>query len=179
MSSMPIKSWKTKWLLVALFPVMAGCQGTLQDRLGMSNRAPDEFQVIRRAPLVVPPDYNLVPPDEAATNAQQQQSRAARGIVTGRPTEISQGASASERALLSAVAVDTLPGIRTVLLQDAGSVLDIDESRFLAILDWQKPVFDGDQPLDAGQAADELQAAGAATRVITNRVSPAQGTVAQ
>ena len=27
-------------------------------------KSPDEFQVIENPPLIIPPDYNLVPPDQ-------------------------------------------------------------------------------------------------------------------
>jgi len=40
---------------------LAGCQST-QKALGMSKVTPDEFRVVTKAPLVVPPDYALRPP---------------------------------------------------------------------------------------------------------------------
>ena len=40
---------------------LAGCQST-QKALGMSKVVPDEFRVVSKAPLAVPPDYALRPP---------------------------------------------------------------------------------------------------------------------
>ena len=40
---------------------LAGCQST-QRALGMSKVTPDEFRIVTKAPLVVPPDYGLRPP---------------------------------------------------------------------------------------------------------------------
>jgi hypothetical protein len=52
--------------MLALLPVGGCAQGSVQDALGMSKRAPDEFAVVKRAPLIVPPDFELRPPDPGA-----------------------------------------------------------------------------------------------------------------
>jgi hypothetical protein len=50
---------------------LAGCaRGTLQNALGMGKRSPDEFSVVQRAPLVIPPDFNLRPPEPGAPRPQ-------------------------------------------------------------------------------------------------------------
>jgi hypothetical protein len=54
--------------VLLLIPALAGC-GILRGRAA----TPDEFQVARNAPLVIPPDYTLVPP--------------AAGAATGSPTD--------------------------------------------------------------------------------------------
>lgn len=162
--------WKRCLGSVISLVALAACSGTVQDQFGLSNRAPDEFQVLRRAPLVVPPDYNLTPPGEAAAAAETRQTQQARAIVTGRNAALPDGASASERALLAAVQVEPLPNIRSQLLEDYDSVTQIDESRFLAILDWQRPTFPGDEALDPDQAAADLQASGTASKVVTDRL---------
>lgn len=49
-------------LLAATMTLLAGCGSS-----GISNRArPDEFAVQRQAPLVIPPDFALVPPQPGA-----------------------------------------------------------------------------------------------------------------
>lgn len=40
---------------------LGGCQSTRQ-ALGMTKVTPDEFRIVTKAPLVVPPDYALRPP---------------------------------------------------------------------------------------------------------------------
>ncbi|HEY1142943.1 MAG TPA: DUF3035 domain-containing protein [Sphingomicrobium sp.] len=59
---------------LVLLPAIAlgGCAA-----LGGKQKAPDEFQVARNAPLVIPPDYTLTPPVAGTaalspTDAQQQ-----------------------------------------------------------------------------------------------------------
>ena len=58
--------------LLLLIPVVSGCS-----LLRTRNASPDEFQVARNAPLIVPPDYALTPPTAGAatsspTDAQSQ-----------------------------------------------------------------------------------------------------------
>ncbi len=58
-------------LLVALgLMALAGCSG-FKDQLGLSKQSPDEFRVVARAPLSMPPDFNLVPPAPGAPRPQE------------------------------------------------------------------------------------------------------------
>ena len=59
----------------------------------MSKRAPDEFAVVRRAPLIVPPDYDLRPPDPGAPRPNiGTTSDQARVAMTGSQAEPSAAA---------------------------------------------------------------------------------------
>jgi hypothetical protein len=59
----------------------------------MSKRAPDEFAVVRRAPLIVPPDYDLRPPDPGAPRPNiGTTSDQARVALTGNQAEPSPAA---------------------------------------------------------------------------------------
>jgi len=59
----------------------------------MSKRAPDEFAVVRRAPLIVPPDYDLRPPDPGAPRPNiGTTSDQARVAMTGNQAEPSAAA---------------------------------------------------------------------------------------
>ena len=61
-------------LMVAAAVVMGGCS-RLANSLGVSKSAPDEFAVVTKAPLVVPPDFNLRPPDPTRTYAEDVNPR--------------------------------------------------------------------------------------------------------
>jgi hypothetical protein len=82
--------------MVAGLLQLGGCsRGTVQDALGMSKRAPDEFAVVRRAPLIVPPDYDLRPPDPGAPRPNiGTTSDQARVALTGDQAEPSPAAQA-------------------------------------------------------------------------------------
>lgn len=99
-------------LVVASLLQLGGCsRGTVQDALGMSKRAPDEFAVVRRAPLIMPPDYDLRPPDPGAprpnigrtadqarvalTGSQAEPSPAAQALAGATPPTTGQAAAGS------------------------------------------------------------------------------------
>ena len=50
---------------LALSLVLGACGG-VRDTLGLAKRSPDEFTVVRKAPLSMPPDFNLRPPTPGA-----------------------------------------------------------------------------------------------------------------
>jgi hypothetical protein len=54
------------WFMVLLVLPIGACSGTLADQLGMGKRAPDEFAVVARQPLIIPPDFDLRPPQPGA-----------------------------------------------------------------------------------------------------------------
>lgn len=148
--------------------LLGGCQGTVQEAFGLKKRAPDEFQVVRGRPLVVPPDKTLRPPQPGATGPGEVDSAsAARQALVGRAgTELrSSGvASPGEQALLSAVRVEADPDIRRRLAEEDSQVAVLDERTFLFILDWQRrrmqePMRAG-EPLDPVAEARRLQAEG-------------------
>ena len=62
--------------------------------IGGRPQAPDEFQVARNAPLVIPPDYSLTPPvaGTAALNPQDAQQQAIDALFGG-PAPRSQSES--------------------------------------------------------------------------------------
>jgi hypothetical protein len=82
--------------MVAGLLQLGGCsKGTVQDALGMSKRAPDEFAVVRRAPLIVPPDYDLRPPEPGAPRPNVGRTAdQARVALTGNQAEPSPAAQA-------------------------------------------------------------------------------------
>jgi hypothetical protein len=70
-----------RFIPLVLIPAIAlgGCS------LFRSKSAPDEFQVARNAPLVIPPDYSLTPPvaGTAALNPQDAQQQAIDALFGG------------------------------------------------------------------------------------------------
>lgn len=57
-------------LVLSLFP-LAACSGT-KEKLGLVKKPPDEFAVVKRAPLAMPPNYGLRPPNPGAPRPQEQ-----------------------------------------------------------------------------------------------------------
>jgi len=158
-------------VLVAL----TGCgSGTLQERLGMGRRAPDEFQVVRRQPLVLPPSYTL--PKPGTPSPAQQQGTASlqtQELLFGQPVPEADP-SPAEEALLAGLPGTVEPNIREVILEENTEMTQLDESRFLFILDFQRRrMVDSSgvyQPLDPTAEAARLEAEGQSARVVTQRV---------
>lgn len=97
-------------LVMLGLPPLGGCaQGSVQEVLGMDKRAPDEFAVVRRAPLIVPPDFELRPPEPGAPRPNiGRTSDQARVALTGNQAEPSAAAEA-----LAGAALTTGPGLTT------------------------------------------------------------------
>ena len=70
--------------------------------LGIDREGPDEFAVLRHAPLTVPPDFRLRPPEPGTVRPQEQPRReSARQTLTGTGGSGGAAKSAGETALLS------------------------------------------------------------------------------
>ncbi|MFM7028881.1 MAG: DUF3035 domain-containing protein [Chakrabartia sp.] len=90
---------------------------------GLGNRkSPDEFRVTRMAPLVVPPDFALVPPAAGSPQAQAADSSTqALQAMFGGPAPRS---SAEAAALSAAGGSRAQPGIRSNAGDPATDVVD-------------------------------------------------------
>ena len=82
---------KSSVLILGLLSLAA--TGCARHRFGAGG--PDEFAVARQAPLVIPPDYSLVPPrpGAAAANANTPSAQALDALFGGEATR-SAGCSA-------------------------------------------------------------------------------------
>ena len=130
--------------------VLTGCEGTRQ-ALGIDGkRAPDEFAVITKAPLIIPPDFSLRPPAPGARGPQDQLVQEnARKTLTGRKGVITQqeaeaaGTSAGELALLrQADAENADSSIRRIVDEETATLAENDETLVEKIMFWQEqPAF--------------------------------------
>ncbi|KPP95437.1 MAG: DUF3035 domain-containing protein [Erythrobacter sp.] len=99
---------KTAILLGSASAMLAACGGG-----GLFNRdRPDEFAVQRQAPLVVPPDFSLTPPEPGAPRpAEGTASEQALEALFGGPAQRSQiESSALDRAGSAAPSIRSLVG---------------------------------------------------------------------
>lgn len=74
---------------------LSACGGkTVKETLGIDNRAPDEFRVVSRPPLSVPPQFDLRPPSAEGV-AQPATRDQAQEVVLGTPTASSKTSKAA------------------------------------------------------------------------------------
>lgn len=114
---------KASILLIGVAPLLLTACGTVS-MFGKRNR-PDEMAVARNAPLVVPPDFALVPPAPGTTSPVVSDSRAqALEALFGQPS----ARSASENTVLdqagrdrAAAAARSVAGDPNTLVVDKGT----------------------------------------------------------
>lgn len=111
-------------LIALLLSTLAlGACSNAKEQLGLTRSAPDEFAVVKRAPLEMPPDYGLRPPVPGAPRPQEQAvDEQARETVFGSDQGARKAAPANgESALLQeAGAYQTDPNIRRVVDRESG-----------------------------------------------------------
>lgn len=92
-------------VLTGLGLVLSGCSG-IGEALGLSKRPPDEFEVMAKKPLTVPPDFNLRPPAEEELDLMERNPRemAFRALFPPRPARAMPALPADD------VSVDSLEG---------------------------------------------------------------------
>jgi hypothetical protein len=75
-------------LIIAVPLLLAACNGgEMRDTLGLNRDAPDEFTVLSRPPLSVPPEFNLRPPGSTDHPRELSSEEKARGVLTGQETK--------------------------------------------------------------------------------------------
>lgn len=110
---------------IALLPLclvaLTGCD-TVRSTLGLEHSGPNEFDVATAAPLSMPPDYNLRPPEPGAPRPQEvsasAQAQQALLGTSAKATGTSARATGGEDALLRQVGVAPTAVTATALPQD-------------------------------------------------------------
>ena len=71
--------------MLACTVALSGCDSSsVADTLGMSREAPDEFTVVSRPPLSVPPEFNLRPPRPGEAPLGATANETAQGLLLGK-----------------------------------------------------------------------------------------------
>lgn len=154
--------------------LLSGCD-TVSEALGLSRSTPDEFRVVSRAPLEVPPDFNLRPPQPGSPRPQELERDnrvtasvfgAAGGLIDPRT---SAGQSQGEAALLSAAGADAAdPDIRAIVDRENPGVVIGERSFLERLMFWRD-----------GQQAENTLHQGAPPTIARTGTSQAPGGVAE
>lgn len=129
---------------------LAGCGSTAKS-LGMSKVTPDEFRVVAKAPLVVPPDYSLRPPAPGEPRPQElQPESAARTALLG--AREAQQRTDGEKLLVAKAGADKAdPLVRYVIDDEFGDVAHKEKTFADRVMFWRK---DGETAAPAPQGSD-------------------------
>lgn len=152
--------------VVGLVSALAGCEG-VKNQLGLTKKAPDEFRVVSRAPLTLPPDFSLRPPEpgvarpQEGTTAQQARSAIFRAdepkVAALEPVSATDSRSLGERSLLRAAGVEsTDPNIRSLVDRETLSLNEQSEGFIDSLIFWRAKEVPG-AVVDAQSEADRLR----------------------
>lgn len=113
---------------------LSGCS-SFRSAAGMTKSAPDEFAVVTKAPLIMPPDYNLRPPKPGAAPLNQTlpTQAAQASLFSNDPVAVASTItgpySQGEKLLLAnAGAASTNPTIRQQIAADNANLEPSDPS---------------------------------------------------
>ena len=148
--------------LLALAIAMSGCSN-VRNALGYNKQAPDEFAVLSRAPLSLPPAFGLRPPAPGAERPQEPSVRdGARDLLVTKPADPQDvtahaGETSGETALKSRLAIgETDPDIREVVNRESTTFVPEDTDLIDRLLFWR----DKPEPglvVDAAKEQERLQ----------------------
>ena len=142
--------------------------GSVQKTLGMGKQPPDEFAVVSRAPLIIPPDFNLRPPEPGATRpmvgttedqaratllGQSQVQAASASDQAASTNDLGSGLtggevapaiiaseSAGQQALLAKASDGALdPDIRREIAADNDALVQVEGQLFTRLMKWREP----------------------------------------
>lgn len=168
--------------------LLTGCEGTKQ-ALGIGKKeGPDEFTVITKAPLIIPPDFSLRPPTPGQKGPQDilAENSAKAALLGNQPNTapvthsdaVAAGVSTGELALLRQAGAENVdPNIREVVDTETAVLAENDETFMEKIMFWQEqppfgtvvdPVKEKKR-LQENAALGESPAAGPETPIIERR----------
>lgn len=158
---------------------LSGCAGAKR-AFGMQKVAPDEFTVVTKAPLVLPPDYSLRPPQPGAPNpGNAGELGNAEYALFGREGQLSdnaQGYTSGEVSLLDTTGGSgASPDIRKVLNAETASLVEKDNWIAENILFWQGQKENEDEAvINAKAEAERIKSGGAADKPATESTASAE-----
>ena len=143
---------------------LGGCENA-KEVIGLAKQAPDEFAIVTRAPLSIPPQYGLRSPKPGAARPQETTPTSkARSILlrnsggSGQAGAVTSGKfSSSEVAFLKrAGALNADPSIRQQVNVESGALVDANKSVLKKVIFWHGPEKPG-KILDATKESKRIR----------------------
>ena len=162
--------------------LLTGCEKA-RTAIGLDKQAPDEFSVVTRAPLSLPPDYGLRPPEPGSKRPQERtvQTEARQALLRNSRTSLADAVrsesasgrvSRGEAAVLArAGALNSDPSIRRKVNQESKAIAEADESLLDKVIFWQEAPKPG-SILDADKEARRIREARALGKAVNKGKVP-------
>ena len=144
----PMKAQSFKNVFAIILPILLiGCSSA-RDIVGLGKQSPDEFEVVTRAPLSLPPDYGLRVPIPNISRTQEKSVRdSADDLISSRGSSSRQKLSRRNRLGATSPAEDAILGraqarssddsIRAKLSSDNKTISGTDKKLIDKIIFWQ------------------------------------------
>lgn len=148
-------SWRSLSLLAFTLLTLTAC-GEMRESLGLGRNQPDEFAVVDRPPLSMPPEFGLRPPAPGAPRPQEvNMSQRANDVLFPGNSSGQGEASDSEKALMTVTgATKADPNIREVVDREAAQKAVASKHLVEELLWWkpaEKPATTVDAPAEAAR----------------------------
>jgi hypothetical protein len=113
--------------------------------LGLNKTTPDEFRVVAKAPLVIPPEYDLRPPKPGEPRPQELQPESAARVALLGERE-AENRSDGEKMLVAKAGADKAdPLVRYVVDDEFGDIAHKEKSFADKVIFWRRDKADPNQ----------------------------------
>lgn len=151
-------------MTVVLAGLLAGCSSIKQE-LGVGRHSPDEFTVVKRAPLSLPPEYTLRAPGTGEAPPAAISSNQAKTIVLGTPAAEEVPVGDAEAQFLTRAGVGAAdPNIRNIIAEENGYIALENQRVVDKLMFWEE-----NAPTDADLPDSRVDAEKEAARLRENR----------
>lgn len=163
---------------VTVVVIGLGACGNVKEQFGLTKQSPDEFRVVTRAPLTLPPDASLRPPRPGEARPQEgttmKQARASVFGIDAQPQQATgSGQSVGEMALLKRAGADEAkPEIRSMVNEETRSLVKADEGLIDQVMFWKEPRLPRASVVDPEGEARRLREAAATGAPPNKGVTP-------
>jgi hypothetical protein len=173
--------FSSRLLMAALVGAVALGLGACADTrkaIGWDKVSPDEFRVVSRAPLTLPPDFGLRPPAPGQARPQELQPQdAARAAVFGnqaaaRPAPGAEGSPGEQTLVARMGGTNIDPTIRDQIDRETAQLAEADRGFVDRLLFWQQRDPAQGQELDAQRESQRLREASATGRPAADGAVP-------
>ena len=145
---------KIKYFIILSVVLILNACSNVRDSAGVTRKSIDEFQVVENPPFVIPPDFNLLPPDQLEEkNIDDEEKELAQEILFGLDENEIQTVtqfSTMNRILSEADALDASSSIREELDREFAQEIKTDG---IFQINWENEV----EVLDAIKESERIR----------------------
>ena len=116
-------------MVISLPIVLTGCGSELAKVLGTDKLPPDEFTILTKPNLIIPPEYNLRPPAEGEVRpTPQQPSRELQALLFNNSNSADDFSQSEINLMTGADVAESIPNIKEVLDSEMRDVEEVNEN---------------------------------------------------